>query len=116
MNRYYTQKTLLAGQPGTQKWVQKYGQALVCVRYKYDLRRRTKLKTVELIVEENPWILDERRVPPNKIVGVKVAYGEVALGRTIRAAGGRWNRKKRLWELPYKEAKNLGLEDRIVPK
>jgi len=111
---YYTQKTLAAGQPGTQKWIRKYGEALVCVRYKYDLQNKRKLKTVELIVEDEPWELDKGRIPANKIVNIKVQFGEIKLGRLVRGAGGIWNRKKKLWELPYCEAINLGLEDRIV--
>ncbi len=113
---YYTKKTIVAGQPGTQKWVQKYGKALVCVRYKYDIKNKRKLKTVEIIVEEKPWSWDKKRIPGNKIVGIRVAYGEVELGRMIRAAGGKWDRKKKQWELPYRDAINLGLEERIITK
>jgi hypothetical protein len=36
---YYTAKTVVAGKPGTGKWIKKYGDALLCVRYKYDLKR-----------------------------------------------------------------------------
>ena len=45
-----------------------------------------------------------------------VAYGEVHVGKLKRAAGGRWNRKEKLWQLPYGEVLALGLEDRIVNK
>ena len=37
-------------------------------------------------------------------------------GQLIKAAGGRWNRKEKLWQLPYGEVLALGLEDRIVNK
>jgi len=73
-----------------------------------------KLKTVEIIVEEEPWDLDKDRIPVNKLVGVKVHYGEIQPGRMVRAAGGRWNRERKLWELPYRQAIALGLDDRIV--
>jgi len=111
---FYTQKTIISGQPGTQKWIKEYGESLVCVRYKYDLQHKRKLKTVELVVENEPWDLDKNRVPANKIIGVKVQFGEIKLGRLVREAGGIWNRQKKLWEIPYREAVNLGLEDRIV--
>ncbi len=45
-----------------------------------------------------------------------VAYGEVHVGKLIRAACGRWNRKEKLWQLPYGEVLALGLENRIVNK
>ena len=53
-------------------------------------------------------------VPIDKIVGVKIRYGEVELGKKTRAAGGKWNQEKQVWELPYGKALNLGLADRIV--
>jgi len=39
---------------------------------------------------------------------------EKTLGITVKAAGGRWNRKKKLWEIPYQDALDLGLENRII--
>ena len=113
---FYTAKTIISGQPGTKKWKKKYGDALICVRYKYDVKTRRKIKTVELVVEDEPWNADEKRTPANKIIGLRVLYGETSLGKLVRAAGGRWNRKKQLWQLPYREAVNLGLEERIVEK
>lgn len=110
---YHTTKTMLAGKPGTSKWVKKYGNALLCVRYKYDLHNKRKLKTVELIIEDEPWDLDKTRIPGNKIVGIRVAYGEVEAGRLVRSAGGIWDKKKQLWHLPYREAISLGFGDRI---
>jgi len=113
---FYTTKTINAGQPGTKKWIKEYGESLVCVRYKYDMKKRRKIKTVELIVEDEAWEPDRERTPANKLIGVKVLYGERELGRLVRAAGGRWNRKRQVWELPFREAVNLGLEERIVEK
>jgi hypothetical protein len=46
-------KILKPGQPGTKKWVEKFGQNLVCVRYRYDKSNRRKLKTVEIVVEQS---------------------------------------------------------------
>ena len=45
---------------------------------------------------------------------IRVAFGEVQIGRLVRAAGGRWYREKKLWQLPYREVMALGLENRIV--
>lgn len=104
----------MPGQPGTKKWLRRYGDRLVCVRYKYDAQRKRKFKTIELIVDEAPWSAEHKRIPKNKIVGVRVEYGEITLGRIVRAAGGRWNRRKKVWELPYGDVKALGLTHRIV--
>ena len=41
---------LKPGQKGTRRLVEKYGDALLCVRYRYDEKRGIRLKTVEIIV------------------------------------------------------------------
>jgi len=51
------------------------------------------------------------RIPKNKIVSIQVEYGEIQIGRLIKSAGGRWNREKKVWELPYGEAIALGLDN-----
>lgn len=51
-----TRLTLAPGENGTKKVVQRYGDRLVAVRYRYDAERRLRLKTVELIEEQTPWI------------------------------------------------------------
>jgi len=45
---------------------------------------------------------------------IGVQYGEVEVGKMIKAAGGRWNAQKKLWELAYKQVTALNLTDRIV--
>ncbi|MFQ5865040.1 MAG: hypothetical protein ACE5IW_07415 [bacterium] len=109
-----TRRKLIPGQPGTKKWVEKYGENLICVRYRYDSERKRKIKTVELIVEEGPWEADSRRIPNNKIVYVRIKYNEIYLRKVVKGAGGRWNKEKKLWELPYGEVKQLGFTDRMV--
>ena len=102
------------GKPGTVRLVEKYGDNLLCVRYRYDAVRKRKVKTVELIVEEGPWEPVSRPIPPETIVSLRVEYGEVDMGRRVKAAGGTWNRDKRVWELSYQEVVALGITDRIV--
>jgi len=109
-----TTKKLLPGQPGTKKWVKKYGVRLVCVRYRYDSEKKIKTKTVELLVERQAWKVNPKRIPKNKIVDIRVGYGETYFQQLVRTAGGRWNKKKQLWELPYREVLALGLEKRMV--
>jgi len=109
-----TVKKVLPGQPGTKKLLAKYGQRLWCVRYRYDSQRQRRFKTIEIIVEQKPWRKNRARIPANKTVYLRVSYGEVEVGRLVRSAGGKWNREKRLWEIPYGEVKALGLEARVV--
>jgi hypothetical protein len=44
---------LKPGNKGTKQYVEKYGDALVGVRYRYDKARGVLLKTVELVVEDD---------------------------------------------------------------
>lgn len=46
---------LKPGQKGTKALVERYGETLLYVRYRYDESRGVRLKTVEIIVEEKPW-------------------------------------------------------------
>ncbi len=111
---FKTGKTIQAGQPGTKKWTEMYGDKLVCVRYKYDNVNMVRLKTVELIVEEKSWVPEKSRIPANKLIGIRVRYVEMNLRKLVKGAGGIWNREKGLWELRYQDAVALGLEKRMV--
>lgn len=50
-----TRLKLKPGQNGTKKLLEKYGDVLVCVRYRYDEETQKRYKTVELIVDEGVW-------------------------------------------------------------
>jgi hypothetical protein len=50
-----TTATLKPGQNGTKRLTDKYGERLVCVRYKYDEDKRKRYTTVKLIEEESEW-------------------------------------------------------------
>lgn len=109
-----TQRKLIAGRPGTKKWLAKYGENLVCVRYRYDYKRKRKLKTVETIVEETPWEPAAKKRSQNEIVDLEIHYGEIALRKQVKAVGGIWNREQKVWKLAYGEARKLGLQARII--
>jgi len=53
---------------------------------------------------------EERRIE------LKIDYNEIELRTRVKEAGGIWKNEKRVGEIGYKEAKNLGLKDRIVSK
>lgn len=46
-----TRLTLKPGQNGTKKMLDKYGERLLAVRYRYDAARHLRIKTVELVEE-----------------------------------------------------------------
>jgi len=107
-------RKLKPGQPGTKRLMDIYGHDLVCVRYRYDEETLRRIKTVELIVKDTFWQPDPLRIPGNKIINVRIAFEEKDLRNTVKEAGGIWNPSKKLWELGYKKAIDLGLEKRIV--
>lgn len=109
-----TQRKLIAGQPGTKKWLAKYGDNLVCVRYRYDHARKRKFKTVETIVEETPWEPATKKILQTQIVDLQIHFSEIELRRQVKAAGGIWNREQRVWKIAYGEVLKLGLQARIV--
>lgn len=49
---------------------------------------------------------------PRKLCRVASLRGEVRLGKLVKAAGGKWNRQKRVWELAYREVQAADLEER----
>ncbi|HDQ45353.1 MAG TPA: hypothetical protein ENN17_07655 [bacterium] len=109
------QKTLMPGEPGTRLATDKYGERLLCVRYRIDQNTLRKYKTVELIEAEVHPIRKTGRTPVNKKLRIRIHPKEVHLRRVVKAAGGKWDAEKQAWILPYREIKNLGLEKRIVP-
>jgi len=110
------EKTLLPGEPGTKKLVEQYGQDLVYVRYRYDAEHDLTVKTVELIIDKRPRRKHPQYIPKNKRMPLRVDYGEVEIGRQIRAAGGIWNREEQAWKLAYQKVLELGLGDRLIPE
>jgi len=111
---FITTKTILPGNSGTKKEFDKYGNKLICVRYKNDYINRRKVKTVELIIENKPWSENKGKRPINKKVYITVDYNEKHLRKIVSSTGGIWNKEKRLWEMIYGDVINLGLEDRLI--
>ena len=109
-----TKTIIKSGQPGTKRLLSIYGEDLVCVRYKYDYKKRRRLKTIELIVENKPWSPLPDDPFCNQIMFIRIHYGEIELGRKVKKAGGVWIKEKRLWKLPLQSVLDLDLEDRII--
>jgi len=84
------------------------------VRYKYDEITKKRMTTIELIVEKKDWQPKQKLIPKNKIVQVKINYGEIDLARKVKSLGGKWNKTKKVWELAYGYVQALGLAKRIL--
>ena len=109
-----TRLHLKPGQKGTKELLAQYGDRLVCVRYRYDTRRKKRFKTVELIVAERDWEPPAPRFTAETIVGVRIGFAEVDLRERVKQAGGKWNRSRKVWELRYDQVVALTLDARIV--
>jgi hypothetical protein len=106
---------LRPGQKGTKQLLAQYGDRFICVRYRYDAQRKTRFKTVELLVGERDWEPPAPRFAHDQIVGLRVPFADVAVRDRVKQSGGTWNSQRRVWELRYDRAVALGLENRIVP-
>ena len=102
-------QTLRPGQPGTRRLVDRYGDRLVCVRYRYDDDRQRRLTTVELVVDVGRW-----QPRAGTVVGVRVAWGEADVARRVKRAGATWDAGRKLWRLRAGAVRRLGLEARMV--
>ena len=115
-----TKATLKPGQNGTKRLTEKYGDRLVCVRYKYDEGSRKRFTTVELIEEESDSAIKPSL--PTKAhshhasqrLAVQVDYWDRELREKVKAAGGIWRPRQKLWEMCYEDVVALGLESRVV--
>lgn len=113
-NKKNTSRKLAAGQPGTKRMVEKYGENLLCVRYRYDADKKIKYKTVEIIIDKGFWETDDKLIKERRMVEIKIGYAEIELRNRVKTAGGIWNRERKVWELSFQEAKALGLKERII--
>lgn len=102
-----TRLTLTPGANGTKKLQARYGDRLVCVRYRYDRERRKRFKTVELIEEEADW------TPDGVIYLVEIAWEEADLRARAKRLGARWNPSRKLWEMSRETLTTLKLTPRI---
>jgi hypothetical protein len=109
-----TRLTLRPGQNGTKKLVERFGERLIRVRYLYDARSGRRLKTVELIIEAVPWHPRPRlpRRRDDEIVAVRIGYHEIDLRQRAKRLGAVWRPAQKVWELKWRDLKQLGIADR----
>ena len=105
--------TLAPGANGTKALLKRYGDQLVCVRYRYDRHRNKRYKTAEIIVQEKDWF-PNTLTRPDEPVHLEIGYDETELRELVQASGGYWNPERKAWHLLYRKAVELGLEKRII--
>ena len=108
-----TRLILKPGQRGTKNLVKKYGDSLLCVRFKYDAQKQQRLKTVELIVERTDWTPPAPRYSEDTLVPLRIEASDIPLRLQAKAAGGRWNPGKRLWFVKYGKIAGTPLEKHL---
>jgi len=104
-------KKLAPESRGALKLARQFGEALVCVRHRTDDKAEYRYTTVELLVEKAPI-----RPRTDRIVAVRTSPDEKSLHTVLRAAGGTWDYKARVWRIPRRVAGILKLVNRIVEK
>ena len=109
-----TRLKLKPGQKGTKKLHAEHGEALVCVRYRYDEASGTRIKTIELIVERTAWKPPVKKFTDNDLVPVRIGFAEKILIAAAKTAKGRWNPDERLWFIRYGNIKGAPLEKHIA--
>jgi hypothetical protein len=104
-------KKLTPGAPGTKRFQDRFGAALVCVRYREDREGRKQYTTVELVVSD--------RTPTRRSDGevlVRIDYRETQLRAKAKQAGATWDPAAKLWRMSRSAARACGLAERIVGK
>ncbi len=109
-----TKRILQPGQPGTKKLLTRYGNNLICVRYRYDDEQHMVLKTIEIVVDRKPWNPRSKKIPNTQMICLKIEYDEIDTRNQVKAAGGKWDPKRRVWQLCYGKVIELGMVGRIV--
>ncbi len=109
-----TRLKLRPGQRGTKKLLAEHGDALVCVRYRYDEKSGTRIKTVELIVERKLWTAPAPSFVDTDLVPVHIGFSDTASRELAKAAKGRWDPVQKLWLIRYGRIKGTALEKHII--
>lgn len=96
LSKSHVTKKLAPDQPGAKKLTRRYGDALVCVRYRQDLAAGRRYTTVELVVDEGP-IPTADRAPA--YVHLRIPYDDIELRQAVRQHGGLWDSRLRVWRV-----------------
>lgn len=108
-----TRLTLKPGQKGTKQLCEKYGEALLCIRFRYDEKTGKRFKTVELIVEKTYWEPPPPKYKPDTLVPLRIEAADTLMRTKVKAAGGRWFPEELLWYVRYGAIAGGSLEKHI---
>lgn len=110
-------KTLKPGDNGTKRLTHRYGDRLVCVRYRQDKAKNRRYTTVEIIVDEGPIEQNQiyRLAPEERalMVSLFIHHNDTETRAKVLEAGGIFLEKEKLWRLPLGKVVKLGLVDRM---
>jgi len=84
-------RTLILGHKSAKKFLEHYGEQLVCVRYRYEEHQLNVAPPSNSLSDESGWRLPEKL----EIVGLRVGFQETELQRRAKQAGGKWNSVRR---------------------
>lgn len=106
---------LSAGHPGSRRYHQQFGDALVCVRYRIHPQTAKRYTTVEIVVDERqfPTPAQANSLGMDEIVAVGISIQETRLWNKVQQAGARWDDGRQAWLLPLRMAQHLGLHGRV---
>jgi hypothetical protein len=95
-----THKHLKPGENGTLRLVERFGDTLLCVRYRYDAIRDVRIKTAEIIVDERPG-KGVPRIRETDTVLVQVPFSMKALRDRLKGVGAKWDPVQKLWRVRW---------------
>lgn len=104
-------KKLAPDQPGAKKLAQRFGEQLLCVRYRQDAEAGRRYTTVELVVDEGPMPIDKRK---SAFVYLRIAFDDLVLRQAIRQQGGTWDKRRRLWRMHQDAVHALQLQNQVL--
>lgn len=93
-------KHLKPGENGTLRLVERFGDTLLCVRYRYDDIRDIRIKTAEIIVDERPG-KGVPRIRETDTVLVQVPFTMRALRDRLKGVGAKWDPVQKIWRVRW---------------
>jgi len=73
-----------------------------------------RYKTVEIVVSESDWTPPPAKFPDGALVQLKIGVKETSEQEQVRSVGGRWDRQKQVWIVPYGCIAGTKLEKFII--
>jgi len=113
-------KTIPAGEKGSVRFLDEWGDKLLAVRYRDDTDRGLILTTVEVVVDERTKMSKNchqkgyLKARSRSLVFIRLGYHERELRNKAKAAGAQWDKNKKQWVMKYQSAINVGFKSRII--